>query len=96
MLEVVNGITTSCEEIEAKILSLIADLKEGRDEEHASYLEESQKAWKIFQEKQCAFRADFARGGSIATYIWASERENLLTERLAQLRWFIEREEGDF
>jgi uncharacterized protein YecT (DUF1311 family) len=87
------------EELEAvdKVMDrLLSDLRERRGDERArELLEDSQKAWLVFRERQCALRADPEEFATINPLLRANEATSLTKERIRQLRWYLEREEGD-
>lgn len=58
-------------------------------------LRDSQEAWKRYVEVDCKLRASVVTGGSMYPMVYATEQKRLVDRRIEDLRWWIEREEGD-
>ena len=79
---------------EGELAEVIAALDPTRSDEE---LLASQEAWTAYRGYQSAYRSQINRPGhgSIAPLIYSSEFETITRERIRQLRWYLEREEGD-
>jgi len=82
-------------ESDAELERVISELKAKADEINKRLLDESQEPWLRFRKAQCAFRADLARGGTLAGLLWLREAKAVTEVRLKELRWYLEREEYD-
>ena len=77
------------EDVLAKVKPLISDPLE-RD-----FLRRSQEAWTTYRDLQADLRACNLEGGSLQPWIRIQELTRLTTVRTEELRWWIDREEGD-
>jgi len=71
---------------EAKMQGAIETLSLLLEEIERQALLESQKAWKIYSEKQAEAAASSYRGGSIYPLIYLSELESLIVERTVRIQ----------
>lgn len=83
----------SCQSLENEIEVVIDQLSQRGDDLYGELLKKSQKAWRIFAERQCRLRADFARGGTLSGTLALLEMEEQLTRRLKDLKWYLDRSE---
>jgi uncharacterized protein YecT (DUF1311 family) len=58
-------------------------------------LAESQAAWETYAQKEADAHASLVAGGSMYPMVWASARAEEIQRRVAKLRWWAERKEGD-
>ena len=58
-------------------------------------LKASQEAWSAYAESQCRLRANLVDGGSMYPMVLAEEKTELIRSRIEDLRWWIDREEGE-
>jgi uncharacterized protein YecT (DUF1311 family) len=58
-------------------------------------LDASQAAWEKFVQSECSLHANLVAGGSMEPMVYAGRKNDLTKERIAQLNWWLEREEGD-
>jgi len=59
-------------------------------------LEASQSAWSDFAKREAELHASQVEGGSMYPMVFSGALEELVTQRTSQLRYWLEREEGDF
>ena len=85
----------AAEQAESEMNTLFAKLHQTGEPDNAK-LEESQKAWVTYCEAEANLHASLVEGGSMWPLIYWSERSSLINERNARLRWWLEREEGQF
>jgi uncharacterized protein YecT (DUF1311 family) len=77
------------EEGEGLLAEVYGRLDGDGDQKHSRLLSKSQRAWDVFREAQCAFRADGARGGGAAGLLRVLEADNLTQQRIDSLRRFL-------
>lgn len=75
----------------AEVLEQLDPNKEQAD------LQASQTAWENFRDRHAEFRSGITRPGhgSIAPMLYSGEIETLTRARIDQLKWYLNREEGD-
>jgi uncharacterized protein YecT (DUF1311 family) len=66
------------------------------DDVDEALLDRSQDAWVRFADAEADLRAALVAGGSMKPMIWAARKETVTRERIAGLRWWLERTEGEF
>ena len=93
-LEICESIGQEWETIDNELQDVLKRLTESIDGQGRQLLADTQDKWQTFQKAQCEFRADNARGGSMAGILYMSEKRSLAKARLDQMHWYIEREEG--
>jgi uncharacterized protein YecT (DUF1311 family) len=81
--------------LDEELSRVIEGITAERDDEGRKLLEDAQARWAAYREAQCAFRADSTRGGTMSGLLWLHEARALTEARLRQMRWYLEREEGD-
>lgn len=83
------------QETEAELNRIIPAIKANGDEEACRILDEGQQCWLSYRERQCALRADLARGGTLSGLLWLREAKDVTDARVKELRWYLERKEGE-
>jgi uncharacterized protein YecT (DUF1311 family) len=66
-----------------------------QDKEGKGLLEDAQSRWSAYRDAQCSLRADATRGGTMSGLLWLSEARDLTNARLKQMKWYVDREEGN-
>jgi uncharacterized protein YecT (DUF1311 family) len=83
------------QKLDNELSRILEQIAARQDEEGKSLLEEAQSRWAAYRDAQCSFRADSVRGGSMLGLLWLYEARDLTTARLKQMKWYVEREEGE-
>jgi uncharacterized protein YecT (DUF1311 family) len=83
------------ERLKAELDRVLEQISAGQDEEGRKLLEDAQNCWTSYRDAQCALRADLTRGGSMSGLLWLHEARDLTKTRLDQMRWYLDREEGE-
>jgi len=81
--------------LDEELSRVMGQISAHEDDEGRKLLEDAQSRWISYREAQCAFRADSTRGGTMAGLLWLHEARALTEARLKEMRWYLEREEGD-
>lgn len=81
--------------LDEELSRVFAQISAEQDDEGRRLLNDAQSSWASYREAQCAFRADSTRGGTLAGLLWLREARDLTEARLKQMKWYLEREEGD-
>lgn len=77
-------------------LSVAQELVRARlNAESRAGLDTAQSAWEAFRAAECIFRTQWTEGGSVRPQLLQLCRARLAEERVAQLKYFLECEEGD-
>ena len=61
----------------------------------AALLKDSQQKWEVYAECESTLRASLVEGGSMHPMVYASAKTVLTDRRVEDLRWWLEREEGE-
>ena len=77
---------------DAELAQLIGALQQTVD---STALSSSQAAWEKHREEQARLRSHHLLGGSMWPVIYIQELTRLTTARIAELRWWLDREEGE-
>jgi len=81
--------------LDNELSCVLEQLAARQDEEGKNLLEDAQSRWAAYRDAQCSFRADSARGGTMEGLLRLYEARDLTDARLKQMKWYVEREEGD-
>lgn len=60
-----------------------------------SALRDNQTKWQAYAESEATLHASLVKGGSMHPMIWASTKSNVVKQRIRDLQWWLDREEGD-
>jgi uncharacterized protein YecT (DUF1311 family) len=84
-------------ELEAELADLkrVFSAVEQTDDVDQVALKDSQAAWEVFADAEASLRASLVQGGSMYGSVWASAKSSVVRTRIEQLRWWLDREEGD-
>jgi uncharacterized protein YecT (DUF1311 family) len=84
----------SLTDLEAKMKSLLQTVRDKQDV-NPELLEKSQIAWLEYADREADLHASLVEGGSMYPMVWASAKSEVVQHRIDELRWWINREEGE-
>lgn len=67
----------------------------GKDADTKRLLVDTQRAWILFRDAECAFQTSAAAQGTIFPLVYANCKTDLTNDRIKQLRVYLACEEGD-
>jgi len=94
-LEMKEAVAEEWRRFDEELNRVLEQISAEQDDIGKHLLEDSQSRWALFLEAQCAFRTDSSRAGSMAGLLWLHEARSLTEVRLKQMRWYLDREQGD-
>ena len=94
-LEMKEAVGEEWHRFDEELSRILDQISSRADDEGRKLLQDAQSHWVSYREAHCAFRADSTPGGSMARLLWLHEARDLTEARLKQMRWYVEREEGD-
>lgn len=83
-------------ETEQKMMEQLLAEVEAAGDADLQLLRDSQDAWDRYAKAEADLRASTVGGGSMRPMVWAGQMTELTRARIKSLRWWLEREEGDF
>jgi uncharacterized protein YecT (DUF1311 family) len=85
---------SALEDLTVEMEAVLQRLRE-KGEVDLDHLAKSQNAWTVFAEEEANLHASPVAGGSLYPTIWAPSKADATRQRIKDLKWWDEREEGD-